>query len=90
LRIHYRRFARGNSEKTRIERAQLEQKSGAAACGFAGNRRIRVEDGVNVPAFRRNFDDALTTASKEFPKCVSRFNAAWKLTPYADDRDPIA
>ena len=89
LRIHVCRLPRRDAEVGRVEPVDLVEEAAPARVHRAGDRGIRVEVGVGVPAVGRDGRDRVATALHELPERLGRVGTAGEAASHADDGDGL-
>ena len=89
LRIHARRFPRRNPEVPRVELIDPVEKAAAPRVHLPRSVRIRVVEGVDIPAIGRHFRDGVRAVAEQGPERLGARDAAGQPAAGPDDGDGL-
>jgi len=85
LGVHAGGFDVGDAEETGVEAVNIVDETAFADVGFAGGERVRVVEGVDVPAVRGDFGDQIASGAQSLEQFVHAGDAAGQPAANADD-----
>ncbi len=90
LRVHGEGLARRDPEELRVEVRDAVDESGGAGVGGAHAGRVRVEQGVQIPAAVGGVvAHGIAFVGEQLPQLFGRADAAGEATAHADDDDRV-
>jgi hypothetical protein len=89
LRIDIGSFARGNTEKLRIEFIDLIKKAGAFGERLSREARLRIVIPFDIPSIRGHLGNRVTPFDQQFPERVSVANPAGKAASDSYNGDTV-
>ena len=88
LRVHQRRFARGDAEKARIEAVMAVEKTAPLAVGVVARFRIGAVVERGIPSVRRHLGNAIHAVAQHAPQ-GPLIGRAGQADGQAHDRDRV-